>query len=167
MLKLAIILLFPFTAAAQNWPAETVRVEKAYQIPPGLLQAIIAVESSYRPTAINDVGGGTAIVSYGIGQLTADSLQTCAIDFKDRFDGHKGLRCAGRLLRGLLLKYHNSEAAISGYNDGTPCVCEKGKWVVYASTKKCPLPQRRVCDKTLEGDWRNQKYVNLVLDKMH
>lgn len=167
MLKTALYILLASHANAKSidWQTETKSIERQMKVPVGLLQAIVSVESSFRPTAINDVGPGTAIASYGIGQLTKDSLRTCGIPFVERFNGKKGLSCAARLLRGLLLKYEDQEAAVSGYNDGTPCLCANGKWMTPLN-KTCPLPYRKPCNKMIEGQWRNQKYVDSVLAHM-
>jgi len=168
MLKtiLYIVLAFHANAKEVNWQTETTVVEREQKIPVGLLRAIVSVESSFRPKAVNDVGTpGTAIASYGIGQLTVESLQTCGIKFEERFNGVKGLKCAARLLKGLLLRYEDSEAAISGYNDGTPCLCANGRWMTPLN-KSCPLPLRKPCNKLSEGQWRNQKYVDSVLAHM-
>lgn len=91
---------------------------KANGIEPELFHALVMVESSFNPKAINKTA---RIKSYGLAQLTIDTAQHhCKLSKKEIMDPTKNLFCGAKVLRYQLRRYKGDvDKALSAYNAGT------------------------------------------------
>mgnify|MGYP000249263299 CR=1 FL=1 len=92
--------------------------EAQYQLPPGLLDALIWTESRYNPFAVS--GAGAA----GLGQLMPKTAQDLGVT--NRFDPRANLWAAARYLRQLLDKFGVVHLAVAAYNAGPRAVERAG-----------------------------------------
>jgi soluble lytic murein transglycosylase-like protein len=92
--------------------------EAQYQLPPGLLDALIWTESRYNPFAVS--GAGAA----GLGQLMPKTAQELGV--ANRFDPRANLLAAARYLRQLLDKFGVVHLAVAAYNAGPRAVERAG-----------------------------------------
>jgi len=92
--------------------------EAQYQLPPGLLDALIWTESRYNPFAVS--GAGAA----GLGQLMPKTAQELGV--ANRFDPRANLWAAARYLRQLLDKFGVVHLAVAAYNAGPRAVERAG-----------------------------------------
>lgn len=92
--------------------------EARYQLPPGLLDALIWTESRYNPFAVS--GAGAA----GLGQLMPKTAQDLGVT--NRFDPRANLWAAARYLRQLLDKFGVVHLAVAAYNAGPRAVERAG-----------------------------------------
>ena len=92
--------------------------EAQYQLPPGLLDALIWTESRYNPFAVS--GAGAA----GLGQLMPKTAQELGVT--NRFDPRANLWAAARYLRQLLDKFGVVHLAVAAYNAGPRAVERAG-----------------------------------------
>lgn len=92
--------------------------EAQYQLPPGLLDALIWTESRYNPFAVS--GAGAA----GLGQLMPKTAQELGV--ANRFDPRANLWAAARYLRQLLDKFGVVHLAVAAYNAGPHAVERAG-----------------------------------------
>ena len=92
--------------------------EAQYQLPPGLLDALIWTESRYNPFAVS--GAGAA----GLGQLMPKTAQDLGV--ANRFDPRANLWAAARYLRQLLDKFGVVHLAVAAYNAGPRAVERAG-----------------------------------------
>lgn len=88
--------------------------EAQYQLPPGLLDALIWTESRYNPFAVS--GAGAA----GLGQLMPKTAHELGV--ANRFDPRANLWAAARYLRQLLDKFGVVHLAVAAYNAGPRAV---------------------------------------------
>jgi soluble lytic murein transglycosylase-like protein len=161
-----ILLLLVCTNASANWLAYVEKIEKAANLPQGVLTAIIKTESDFDPNAHNsDINPGTKTSSYGLAQLTLETAAECGLSQSTVLDPELNIKCAVKILKRHLSAYQDLPAVISAYNDGTPCFCDGSNWVTPLK-KTCPLKTRKTCDSTNLGLWRNQSYLNKVFSNM-
>lgn len=92
--------------------------EAQYQLPPGLLDALIWTESRYNPFAVS--GAGAA----GLGQLMPKTAQDLGVT--NRFDPRANLWATARYLRQLLDKFGVVHLAVAAYNAGPRAVERAG-----------------------------------------
>lgn len=126
-----------------------------------IMRALVTVESSCNPKAINPADGvAVKITSYGLGQLTlATAEHICDLHHvEDLMNGVKNLRCTKKLVTLLGYMYQTDEDVIAAYNTGTPCVCD-GQRFRYVDNNK-------ICGKSCKykGTYRNFEYISKVLN---
>lgn len=92
--------------------------EAQYQLPVGLLDALIWTESRYNPFAVS--GAGAA----GLGQLMPKTARELGVE--NRFDARANLWAAARYLRLLLNKFGVVHLAVAAYNAGPGAVERAG-----------------------------------------
>lgn len=92
--------------------------EAQYQLPPGLLDALIWTESRYNPFAIS--GAGAA----GLGQLMPKTARELGVG--NRFEPRANLWGAARYLRQMLDKFGVVHLAVAAYNAGPRAVERAG-----------------------------------------
>lgn len=86
-----------------------------HDVDPDLFRALVAQESSYRPSAVSEDG------AVGLGQLMPIIASWCGLD--NRFHRVGNLNCSARHLRVLLRKYDGNERlALAAYNAGEPAI---------------------------------------------
>jgi Transglycosylase SLT domain len=95
-----------------NQMAETIHyLSSTYSLDPRLLASLIAVESSFRPTAISSSG------AVGLGQLKPDTARWLGV--ANPFDPIQNLMGAAKYLRYLLNRYNgNVVEALAAYSRG-------------------------------------------------
>lgn len=87
------------------------RVAKQVKLAPELIRAVVAVESSYNPTAVSQVG------AQGLMQLMPATAADLGV--KDSFDPVENISGGSRYLSGLLAKYAGDlDRALAAYNWG-------------------------------------------------
>lgn len=92
--------------------------EAQYQLPTGLLDALIWTESRYNPFAVS--GAGAA----GLGQLMPKTARELGV--ANRFDPRANLWAAARYLRQMLDKFGVVHLAVAAYNAGPGAVERAG-----------------------------------------
>lgn len=92
--------------------------EAQYQLPPGLLDALIWTESRYNPFAVSRAGAA------GLGQLMPKTAEDLGV--ANRFDPQANLWAAARYLRQLLDKFGVVHLAVAAYNAGPRAVERAG-----------------------------------------
>lgn len=109
-------------AKAARWAALIEKVAAEEQLPPRLVHAIVAAESSYNPTAISPKG------AVGLMQLMPGTAERFGVPRDARHDPERNLRAGTRYL-GWLLRYFNGDItlAIAGYNAGEHKVDRYGR----------------------------------------
>jgi len=87
-------------------------------VPENIFHALILVESSYDPNAVNSTA---PVKSYGLTQLTvATAKHHCNLKKKDIMDPRKNLFCGAKVLSKQLKRYGGDvDKALSAYNAGT------------------------------------------------
>jgi len=174
IVKLVIIaLLLSTDAFSFNRSALENMVSKAeidFNLPEGLLDAIVKQESNYKIFAKNPKSkkNKVKISSYGLGQLTIPSANHhCGLSRKQIYHPRKNIRCSAKILNHQLRRFQGKiERAIAAYQWGTPCECN-GK--VYTrqmnrGIQVCKLNKRPMrCKK--KGTFFNQYYVDGVMKK--
>jgi soluble lytic murein transglycosylase-like protein len=97
-------------------------IEKAARenkLDPGLLHAVIRVESAYNPRAVSVKG------ARGLMQLIPDTARRYGV--VDVFDPTENIRAGARYLKDLLAMFNNNlELALAGYNAGENAVIRAG-----------------------------------------
>lgn len=92
--------------------------EAQYQLPPGLLDAMIWTESRYNPLAVSSAGAA------GLGQLMPETAR--ALGVANRFDPKANLMAAARYMRQMLDKFGVVHLAVAAYNAGPRAVERAG-----------------------------------------
>lgn len=117
--------LFSYKASANEDVIKDIKeLETQLEIPSGAFEAIVKMESSFNHTAINKVA---PIRSYGVGQLTLDTGKGCGLNRKTIMDYRLNLQCSAKLFKSKLKRYKSDlNKAVVAYNQGTPCICERG-----------------------------------------
>lgn len=176
LIILALIMsLVPFQAMSltrEELQQKVVQLEEKHNIPEGLFNSIVLVESNYNIEAINPkIKKGTAIDSFGLTQLTEDTAKHhCGLTKAEIYNPIKNLNCGAKVLKYQLERFktfkNKISYAASAYNDGTPCVCDGKvyKWPVY-DNRICRMPRSKtpkVCSPNQKGRFWNQDYVNKV-----
>jgi soluble lytic murein transglycosylase-like protein len=112
-------------------------------INPQLVLAIAEIESSKNSTSVSRQGRAS---HYGLMQLKPETARMLGFrgHNKDLLQWRTNLKYGVKYLNQKLKKYHSKQAAAAAYNAGAAFPC------------------RRKCDL---GDFVNQRYVDLVMDK--
>jgi soluble lytic murein transglycosylase-like protein len=135
------------------------KYETTSNIPAGFLKAIVKVESSFKPQAINNTA---KIHSYGLAQLTKFTADLyCSVsDPSKLLDAETNLRCGSKYLSSLLRIYRgNTRLAAAAYNVGTACTCRSGRYLT-TENQQCPVGPK-TC--TIPNRILNQGYVDKVM----
>lgn len=98
--------------------AYCIQAATANGIDPKLFAALVAVESTFKPNAINSTA---RIKSYGLSQLTiVTAKHHCKLDESEIMDPKKNLFCGAKVLAHQLRRYKGDvNKALSAYNAGT------------------------------------------------
>lgn len=99
---------------------EVTRTALAYDLPPGLLHALVKVESGYKPKAVSHVG------ARGLSQVMPFNAKRCGLDKDALWDAASNLRCGALILREELDRLGNLTDALTVYNCGK-VNCSEGK----------------------------------------
>ena len=92
--------------------------EFRHALPAGLLDALIAVESAYRPGAVSAAGAA------GLAQLMPDTARSLGV--VDRFDILASIEGGARYLRAQLDRFDSIALALAAYNAGPGAVRRAG-----------------------------------------
>jgi len=107
--------------------------ELRHALPAGLLDALVAVESAYRPDVISRAG------AMGLAQLMPATARS--LDVFDPFDVRANLDGGARFLKAMLDKFGSVTLALAAYNAGPGAVLRAGGIPANAET---PLYVRKV-----------------------
>lgn len=134
-------------------------LEKEYDIPHSLMQAVVETESSYNPKAINKK---TQPFSYGLGQITPETaIGICGLQIKNLLNIEKNLKCTAIIISELMRKYDfNISSTLSAYNMGTSCKCDRKRFRYETNGKIC---SKKKCD---DDSYSNQKYIDRVRENL-
>lgn len=99
------------------WPLVTA-AEFRHALPAGLLDALIAVESAYRPGAVSAAGAA------GLAQLMPETARSLGV--VDRFDILANIEGGARYLRAQLDRFDSIALALAAYNAGPGAVRRAG-----------------------------------------
>jgi soluble lytic murein transglycosylase-like protein len=88
--------------------------EFRYELPSGLLDALVWIESRYNPLAVSKAGAG------GLGQLMPDTARELGVG--NRFDPRQNLDGSARYLRQMLDRFDGVHLALAAYNAGPTAV---------------------------------------------
>lgn len=88
--------------------------EMRYALPPGLLDALVWIESRYNPVAVSKAGAA------GLGQLMPGTARDLGVI--NRFDPVANLNGAANYLRQMLNKFGQVHLALAAYNAGPGAV---------------------------------------------
>ncbi len=137
---LAALLLPAGPLRAGECDAAAVRAERAWGLPPGLLQAIGKVESGSWPWSVNEAGAGrtfatpdaaagwaarrlaTGVRSIDVGCFQVNLLHhpDAFATLQDAFDPDSNARAAAAFLVGLNARLHSWNGAAAAYHSATP-----------------------------------------------
>lgn len=92
--------------------------ERRHGLPIGLLDALVAAESGYRPNAVSRAGAA------GLGQLMPATARSLGV--ADRFDVRANLDGAARYLRSMIDRFGSITNALAAYNAGPGAVLRVG-----------------------------------------
>ncbi|NCF38282.1 MAG: transglycosylase SLT domain-containing protein [Gammaproteobacteria bacterium] len=115
-------------ANRKRFASKIAEVASRYQVPEGLLHAVIAIESAYDPNAVSRAG------AVGLMQLMPATAKRYGV--ANRQDPSANLTGGTRYLKDLLLRFDsNLELALAGYNAGENAVEKYGNQIPpYAET---------------------------------
>jgi cell wall-associated NlpC family hydrolase len=99
----------------------------AYGLPPGLLEAVAAVESGMNPNAVSSAG------AEGLMQLMPATAASLGVD---PFDPAQAITGAAELLAGKIAKFASVPLALAAYNAGDGAVERYGGIPPYAQTQR-------------------------------
>lgn len=88
--------------------------EFRYELPSGLLDALVWVESRYNPLAVSKAGAG------GLGQLMPGTARELGVG--NRFDPRQNLDGSARYLRQMIDRFDGIHLALAAYNAGPRAV---------------------------------------------
>ncbi|MGZ6133205.1 MAG: lytic transglycosylase domain-containing protein [Myxococcaceae bacterium] len=94
--------------------------ERRHGLPPGLLEAVVEVESGGRPHAISGTG------AVGPGQLLPSTARL--LEVRDPFDSEQGVDGSARYLAAQLHRFGSIRRALAAYNAGPGAVGAGGPW---------------------------------------
>ena len=116
-------------ANRKRFASKIAEVASRYQVPEGLLHAVIAIESAYDPNAVSRAG------AVGLMQLMPATARRYGV--ANRQDPFANLTGGTRYLKDLLLRFDsNLELALAGYNAGENAVEKYGNQIPpYAETQ--------------------------------
>lgn len=100
--------------------AEVERAASAYDLPTGVLKALVRVESAYNPLAVSKVG------ARGISQVMPFNASRCGLNKEHLWDATYNIRCGAQILREELDRLGNLKDALTVYNCGK-VRCAEGK----------------------------------------
>lgn len=92
--------------------------ERRYSLPFGLLDALVAAESGYRPYAVSSAGAA------GLGQLMPATARSLGVF--NRFNVRANLDGAARYLRSMIDRFGSITSALAAYNAGPGAVTRAG-----------------------------------------
>ena len=92
--------------------------ERRHGLPSGLLDALVAAESGYRPYVVSSAGAA------GLGQLMPATARSLGVF--DRFDVRANLDGAARYLRSMIDRFGSVATALAAYNAGPGAVVRAG-----------------------------------------
>jgi soluble lytic murein transglycosylase-like protein len=98
-----------------------------YDVPAGLVQAVIQTESNFNPHAVSSAG------AKGLMQLMDSTAQTFGVS--NSFDPRQNIEGGVRYLHELLQRYGNVPLALAAYNAGSAAVDTYGGVPPYAETQ--------------------------------
>ena len=99
--------------------AEVGRVAKKYRLSESLLEALIEVESSFRPTALSKKG------ARGLTQVMPFNAKRCGLRPEQLWDASLNIACGATILRQEIARVGSIEKALRVYNCGK-VTCGKG-----------------------------------------
>ncbi len=105
---------FCLLSGHDDLPAHVAAAEKRHGIPPGLLAALIEVESESRAHRISAAG------AMGPGQLMPDTARMLRV--RDPFDPETSIDASARYLAQHLKRFERLELAVAAYNAGPGAV---------------------------------------------
>ena len=112
------------TARARFWRPLIDRVAREEGVDPVLIQAMVAAESAYDPTAVSPKGAA------GFMQLMPDTAERFGLPRQRRTEPEPNLRAGARYLRWLLDYFHQDRRlALAGYNAGEGAVLKYGNQI--------------------------------------
>lgn len=111
----------------------------AHGVNPELFHALVMVESTFKPNAVNRTA---RIKSYGLAQLTIDTAwHHCKLSKEEIMEPAKNLNCGAKVLSHQLRRYKGDvDKALSAYNAGT----YTPKNAIYAKKVKQKMATRYV-----------------------
>ena len=98
---------------------EVSRVAKKYRLSESLLEALVEVESSFRPTALSKKG------ARGLTQVMPFNAKRCGLDADELWDASLNLTCGATILKQEIKRVGSIEKALRVYNCGKTS-CGKG-----------------------------------------
>jgi soluble lytic murein transglycosylase-like protein len=105
----------PASSAPRDQVLAVIRAaELRHRIPTGLLDALVAIESNYRPFAVSRAGAA------GLSQLMPGTARDLGVI--DRFDVRANLDGGARYLRAMLDQFGTVALALAAYNAGPNAV---------------------------------------------
>lgn len=136
---------------------DIIELENKLVLPPSSFETLIKIESGFNSNIINR---HAPVSSYGIGQLTLASAKLCGLTRKTILNYKKNLECSAQLFKSKFKKYDDLNKAVVAYNEGTPCICENGKFKRDLGIRKlsCNDPKHRKC---VDGELLETKYLKL------
>jgi len=117
----------PAAAGGKDLAAMAIAAARRPSLDPDLVQAVVAVESGFRPDAVSPKG------AQGLMQLMPYTAR--ALGVKDTFDPAANLDGGTRYLRALLARYNGDVSrALAAYNAGEGAVARHGGVPPYPET---------------------------------
>jgi soluble lytic murein transglycosylase-like protein len=114
-------------SGAKDLAAMAVEAARRHNLDPDLVQAVVAVESAFRPDAVSPKG------AQGLMQLMPRTAR--ALGVKDSFDPADNLDGGTRYLRALVTRYGGDvKRALAAYNAGEGAVARHGGVPPYPET---------------------------------
>ena len=114
-------------AGGKDLAAMAIAAARRHSLDPDLVQAVVAVESGFRPDAVSPKG------AQGLMQLMPYTAR--ALGVKDTFDPAANLDGGTRYLRALLARYNGDVSrALAAYNAGEGAVARHGGVPPYPET---------------------------------
>jgi soluble lytic murein transglycosylase-like protein len=118
----------PPAAAPTDIPALALAAARRHHVDPGLVQAVVAVESGFRPEAVSPKG------AQGLMQLMPATAR--ALGVADAFDPAQNLDGGTRHLRALIDRYGGDvKSALAAYNAGEGAVARHRGVPPYRETR--------------------------------
>ena len=114
-------------AGGKDLAAMAIAAARRHSLDPDLVQAVVAVESGFRPDAVSPKG------AQGLMQLMPYTAR--ALGVKDSFDPAANLEGGTRYLRALIARYNGDVTrALAAYNAGEGAVARHGGVPPYPET---------------------------------
>ena len=117
----------PLVVASTDWDPLIRRAGAEYRVPPGLIKAVIHVESAFDPAAISRRGAS------GLMQLMPHTARELGVS--DPFDPDQNIRGGTRYLEQLMRHYTDLRHALAAYNAGPKVVGRYGGVPPYRETR--------------------------------